>query len=62
MIPFKPVIEPKVQGAFMTEHPVETIASGKSTDVPMIIGLNTEDGGLKVAGMDFSFTLKTATK
>nr|QYA71947.1 carboxylesterase [Anoplophora glabripennis]QYA71999.1 carboxylesterase [Anoplophora glabripennis] len=51
MIPFKPVIEPKVEGAFMTEHPVEMIESGKSADVPMIIGLNTEDGGLKAAGM-----------
>ncbi|KAJ8916723.1 hypothetical protein NQ315_013927 [Exocentrus adspersus] len=51
MIPFKPVIEPKVEGAFMAEHPVETIELGNSADVPILIGLNTEDGGLKVAGM-----------
>lgn len=50
MIPFKPVIEPKVEGAFMAEHPIETIQSGRSADVPIIIGLNTEDGGLKAAG------------
>ncbi|KAJ8950496.1 hypothetical protein NQ318_015240, partial [Aromia moschata] len=51
MIPFKPVIEPKVEGAFLTEHPAEAFRSGRAADVPLIVGLNTEDGALKVAAL-----------
>nr|CAH7768495.1 unnamed protein product [Callosobruchus chinensis] len=51
MIPFKPVIEPKLDGAFLTDHPMKLITSHKYENVPIMVGLNTEDGGLKVAGM-----------
>lgn len=50
MIPFKPVIEPNLEGAFLTEHPTDIIKSGKASDVPWITGLNTEDGVLRAAG------------
>ncbi|KAF2901295.1 hypothetical protein ILUMI_04893, partial [Ignelater luminosus] len=51
MIPFKPVIEPNVEGAFLTEHPTDIIKSGKASDVPWITGLNTEDGVLRAAAI-----------
>lgn len=50
MIPFKPTIEPKVEGAFLTEHPIEIVKSGKSAPIPLIVGITTEDGALRGAG------------
>lgn len=50
MIPFKPTIEPNLDGAFITEHPLEIIKSGKAADVPFLTGITTEDGALKSAG------------
>lgn len=50
MIPFKPVIEPKVENAFITEHPTVIIKSGKCAKVPWITGMNTEEGVLRAAG------------
>ncbi|CAH1963415.1 unnamed protein product [Acanthoscelides obtectus] len=52
MIPFKPVIEPKLDGAFLTEHPIKLITANKYENIPIMVGINTEDGGLKVAGMN----------
>ncbi|XP_023016954.2 esterase E4 isoform X1 [Leptinotarsa decemlineata] len=52
MIPFKPSVEPKHEGAFLPDHPLNLIKSGQSMDVPIIVGLNTEDGSLKVAGYE----------
>ncbi|VEN46101.1 unnamed protein product, partial [Callosobruchus maculatus] len=49
---FMPVIEPKLDGAFLTEHPMKLITSHKYENIPIMVGLNTEDGGLKVAGMN----------
>ncbi|KAK5646892.1 hypothetical protein RI129_005356 [Pyrocoelia pectoralis] len=43
---FKPVIEPKLLGAFITDHPVDIIKSGAFSQVPYIIGLTTDDGAL----------------
>lgn len=51
MIPFKPVIEPPHPGAFLTEHPADIIRSGKSPSVPLITGINTDDGALRAAGI-----------
>ncbi|XP_031345677.1 venom carboxylesterase-6-like isoform X2 [Photinus pyralis] len=51
MIPFPPVIEPKLPGAFLTGHPTKIIQSGKSAQVPWITGLNTEDGALRAPGI-----------
>ncbi|XP_057668187.1 juvenile hormone esterase-like [Diorhabda carinulata] len=51
MIPFKPVVEPKgTKDPFLPDHPLNIIKSGKSMDVPIIIGVTSEDGGLKAAG------------
>lgn len=46
MVPFKPVIEPDLEGAFLTEDPINIIKSGKAADVPILTGLTSEDGGL----------------
>lgn len=52
MIPFKPVVEPSYKDAFMTKEPKEVFKSGDFNQVPWIVGLNTEDGALRVAGLD----------
>ncbi|KAF2902651.1 hypothetical protein ILUMI_03536 [Ignelater luminosus] len=51
LIPFKPVIEPNVKGAFITEDPIDIIKSGKSAEVPFITGLTTDDGAIKSAAL-----------
>jgi carboxylesterase type B len=51
MIPFKPVIEPDLEGAFLVEHPIDSFRSGRFAQVPWIVGLNTEDGALRAAGI-----------
>ncbi|XP_030754509.1 venom carboxylesterase-6-like [Sitophilus oryzae] len=51
MIPFKPTVEPDVEGAFLTEHPVEAVKKGKSAPVPMIVGITKNDGALRAAGL-----------
>ncbi|KAF5307862.1 hypothetical protein FQR65_LT06594 [Abscondita terminalis] len=51
MIPFKPVIEPDLDGAFLIEHPSETIKSGRAAQVPWMTGITTEDGVLRAAAI-----------
>ncbi|CAH0557951.1 unnamed protein product [Brassicogethes aeneus] len=51
MIPFKPTVEHKHDGAFLSEHPIETMKKGQQAKVPIIVGLNTEDGALRGAGI-----------
>lgn len=50
MIPFKPVIEPKHVGAFLTEDPLISVRQGRLTDIPWMMGITSEEGTLKVAG------------
>ncbi|KAF2902650.1 hypothetical protein ILUMI_03535 [Ignelater luminosus] len=51
VIRFKPVIEPDIDGAFLTEDPIDIIRSSKSAEIPFITGITTEDGALKSAGV-----------
>lgn len=51
MIPFKPTIEPNVEDAFLTEHPITIVKSGRSAPVPLIVGITTHDGALRGAGI-----------
>ncbi|CAG9768327.1 unnamed protein product [Ceutorhynchus assimilis] len=51
MIPFKPTIEPEVEGAFLTEHPIDIVKAGKSAQIPLIVGITTEDGALRGAAL-----------
>lgn len=51
MIPFKPTIEPNSEGAFLVEHPAETLRKGTFSQVPWIVGLNSNDGALRAAGI-----------
>lgn len=47
MIPFKPCVEPKHSGAFISAHPLDIIKSGKVPRKPWMTGWNTEDGALR---------------
>lgn len=63
IIPFKPVVEKSA--GFITEPPEETIKSGQFAKVPMMMGVNSAEGALALAGtaavltilMDFPFFL-----
>ncbi|KAF5288897.1 hypothetical protein FQA39_LY03776 [Lamprigera yunnana] len=44
---FKPVMEPDIEGAFMTIDPYETIAKGKSADVPFMTGVTLNEGDFR---------------
>lgn len=46
-IAHKPVIEPKLPGAFITKHPLDIITSGEFAQIPYINGITTDDGALK---------------
>lgn len=50
MIPFKPVIEPRHVGAFITEDPSISVRQGRLADIPWMTGITSEEGTLKVAG------------
>ncbi|KAF2899652.1 hypothetical protein ILUMI_06512 [Ignelater luminosus] len=49
LLRFRPVIEPNVEGAFLTEHPADIIKSGKAANVPFLVGFNSEDGTFQSA-------------
>ncbi|XP_031343227.1 esterase E4-like [Photinus pyralis] len=51
MIPFKPVVEPSHEGAFLTEEPAVIIRSRKSARVPLMTGFTTEDGAIKSSAL-----------
>jgi len=51
LIPFKPVLEPNIEGAFLTEEPIDIIKSGKAANVPFMTGLTTEDGAIRSAAV-----------
>ncbi|XP_072760700.1 carboxylic ester hydrolase isoform X2 [Anoplolepis gracilipes] len=51
MIPFKPVIEPKHVGAFLTEDPLISARQGHLADIPWMTGTTSEEGSLKVPGI-----------
>nr|AYN64423.1 carboxylesterase [Dendroctonus armandi] len=51
MIPFKPTIESEVEGAFLTKSPTEIVQSGQSADVPLMVGITSQDGALRAAGV-----------
>lgn len=49
MVPFPPVVEPDVPGAFITEHPRD-VARPHGTAIPWMTGLTADEGLLKTAG------------
>lgn len=51
MIPFRPVIEPKHEGAFLIEDPLISVQNGRSLDIPWMTGTTSQEGALKVAGI-----------
>ncbi|KAF5307859.1 hypothetical protein FQR65_LT06591 [Abscondita terminalis] len=44
---FKPVMEPDLPGAFITEDPVHTILKGKAAKVPFLTGITSDEGDLR---------------
>ncbi|XP_012522381.1 venom carboxylesterase-6 isoform X2 [Monomorium pharaonis] len=48
MIPFRPVIEPEHEGAFLTEDPLVSVREGRLLDVPWMTGITSDEGSLKV--------------
>lgn len=59
MIPFKPTIEPIHENAFLSEHPADTIRSGKGLNAPWMTGLNKDDGALRSAGFTLMKIINT---
>ncbi|KAK5647001.1 hypothetical protein RI129_005465 [Pyrocoelia pectoralis] len=51
MIPFKAVIEPEHEGAFLSEDPSEIIKLMKNAQIPLMTGLTTEDGAIGTAAL-----------
>ncbi|XP_077262131.1 carboxylic ester hydrolase [Temnothorax americanus] len=51
MIPFRPVIEPKHPGAFLTEDPLISVREGRLLDIPWMTGITSDEGALRVAGI-----------
>lgn len=49
MVPFPPVVEIDLPGAFITKHPRDDLnPHGKS--IPWMVGITTDEGALKSAG------------
>lgn len=48
MVPFPPVVEPDLPGAFITKHPRETVAENSKT-VPFLTGITYDEGAMKSA-------------
>lgn len=51
MIPFPPVIEPAHEGAFLTVLPRETPQAPHGQELPLMIGVTSEEGLLKTAAL-----------
>lgn len=43
-MPFKPVIEPNIEGAFLSEHPMDIVKYGRAGNVTFMTGVTTDDG------------------
>jgi len=52
-MPFKPVIEGNVSDAFLPFHPNKHYADGIASDVPYMMGMTSEEGGIIAIGTHF---------
>lgn len=50
-IPFRPVIEHRDKDAFLVEHPLESLKSGRIAKVPLLTGVVAQEAGYKSAGL-----------
>lgn len=58
MLPFPPVVEPDLAGAFITKHPRETITEN-AKEIPFVTGITFDEGALKSARKnDFYFSVE----
>ncbi|KAI4500883.1 hypothetical protein M0802_004094 [Mischocyttarus mexicanus] len=51
MIPFRPVIEPEHQNAFITKDPAIMTKLQKMVDIPWMTGITSEEGSLRVPSL-----------
>lgn len=51
MIPFRPVIEPDHEGAFLTDDPALLMKYGRLSDIPWMTGITSQEGSLRVPGL-----------
>ncbi|XP_076277825.1 carboxylic ester hydrolase-like [Lasioglossum baleicum] len=51
MIPFRPVVEPKHPGAFLTEDPAISSRNGRMMDIPWMTGVTSEEGSIIAPGL-----------
>jgi hypothetical protein len=49
MIPFPPVVEPDLPGAFITKHPRDEVAP-HALGIPWLTGITSDEGAMKSAG------------
>lgn len=49
-IPFGPVVEPKIEGAFLSEHPYNSLKNGHVHDVPWMVGVVEQEASAAVIG------------
>lgn len=49
MTPFRPVIEPNLPGAFLIEDPYTVHETGKVSDISLMAGLSSEEGGTRTS-------------
>lgn len=54
---YRPVIEPKLNGAFMVEHPAQIWSRGTFKHVPWLTGIVPNDGSVRAAGKPFTFKI-----
>lgn len=55
---YRPVIEPKIEGAFMVEHPSSIWTRGSFKHVPWMTGTVSNEGNVRAAGKQFFFLFK----
>lgn len=48
MVPFSPVVEPDLPGAFLTQHPREAVTE-HSIKIPFLTGITFDEGLMKSA-------------
>lgn len=50
MIPFRPVVEPENDHSFLTEDPRLILKEGRFAQVPMMWGMNENEGAIRAPG------------
>lgn len=57
LVTWVPTVEPDIEGAFITEHPLQIILSDKIQDLPNISGAVKNEGLILTSGTALSFVI-----